>query len=491
MRLVAARFHKRTGGRVGSLGSHPFRYNGGMNEETNIRKARFWCGVGFTAYWSWLFCLLIAQVLGSPQEGLFQNIWLWCTGAHIVALVAVGLLARRFSPYACNPCVAASISAIMVAGMGLLLVGLSTSSTPLVLVSLMAIGSGTALMVACWGEMLAALSGEGEQRTLLLCCLAASIVLYLVLAMLPAEMLYVVLFALPIVASVALQLCAGKLESPIRTGAAGEGEEKLTSRFVLFCLVYSLPLGFFQVKFALVGSGLASWIPVLAPSLAVLALIGVVDVAAKRRWGSNIVPAVLVPGAIAGLLLLALFEEGAPQLAGVLIFSTQQLLTVVLYARFALLSSRGKAIPAAVFALGVGATDAGFVVGMVAGELAQQGARYLEFTLGVAYVVVLGGFLAAGAFRRKDQKADGDGSANGLAFSSGVDRTVRAVALECGLTAREEEVLGHLLRGKSASAIAADIFLSKNTVRTHVSHIYQKTGVHTRDELVELVEHHA
>ena len=72
-----------------------------------------------------------------------------------------------------------------------------------------------------------------------------------------------------------------------------------------------------------------------------------------------------------------------------------------------------------------------------------------------------------------------------------IAQRVGGFSSEHGLTAREEEVLGHLLRGKSTAAIAADIFLSKNTVRTHVSHIYQKAGVHGRDELVELVERYS
>lgn len=459
-----------------------------MSAGSNNRSARLWCGVGFTAYWAWLFCLLIAQVLGAPKSGAFQNIWLWCTLAHIAALALLGALARTRAPFATDLIVSTSSPVFMAAGMGLLLGALALSSTPLLLIALAFVGAGTAGLVLCWGEVLAALSSEGEQRSLLLCCLVASIVLYLVLAWVPLEGLYAVLFVFPVVAAVSLRLCTKPLEKNIEIEALGGDREKLTFRFVLFCLVYSLPLGFFQVKFAMGVGGLAPWVPVLAPSLVILVVVGAVDAFASRRWGSNVVPAVLVPGAIAGLLLLALFDDGEQQLSGVLIFSTQQLLTVVLYARFALISSRGKANPASVFALGVGATDAGFIAGMVAGNLAQVGAGTLELTLGVVYVVVLGGFLATGALQRRDAEAGERRSTSGIGFADDVNRRVRDVAVEHGLTAREEEVLGHLLRGKSVSAIATDIFLSKNTVRTHVAHIYQKTDVHTRDELVELVE---
>lgn len=463
-----------------------------MSDDPNIRKVRIWCAVGFTSYWAWLFLLFIAQVFGAPRQTPIGNVWLWCTAIHIAALLVLGLLARRLSPYSHNVFAIASSPASMAAGTGLLLAGVMMNSTPLLLFSLLLVGTSTACMVLCWGEILSALSFDGEQRTLLLSCLMASIVLYVVFAFLPAEALYAVLFIMPMVAAVPLEACVRALGPRLRpTETDGHEPEKLTSRFVLFCLVYSVPLGFFQVKYTMGGSGLFDWIPVLVPSLLILAVIGAADTLLERRRGYNFVPAVVIPGAIAGLLLLALFNDQDARPAGMLIFSTQQLLTVVLYARFAALSSRGKNNPASVFALGVGAMDAGFVLGMLAGEAASKSAWPLELTLGVAYVVVLGGFLATGIFLRKGSDLD-ERANSGSNFDTHGRPAYETgeLATRYGLTAREEDVLAQLLRGKSVSAIATDFFLSKNTVRSHVAHIYQKMDVHTRDELLELVDTH-
>ena len=49
-----------------------------------------------------------------------------------------------------------------------------------------------------------------------------------------------------------------------------------------------------------------------------------------------------------------------------------------------------------------------------------------------------------------------------------------------GLSAREMEVLRHLVDGKSDAAIAADLFISRRTAATHVRHIYDKLGVSSR-----------
>ncbi len=50
------------------------------------------------------------------------------------------------------------------------------------------------------------------------------------------------------------------------------------------------------------------------------------------------------------------------------------------------------------------------------------------------------------------------------------------------LTARETEVLGQLAQGKSYNRIGEDLFISKETVKTHIKHIYDKLQVNNREE---------
>jgi len=60
---------------------------------------------------------------------------------------------------------------------------------------------------------------------------------------------------------------------------------------------------------------------------------------------------------------------------------------------------------------------------------------------------------------------------------------VRVVA---GLTNREREVLDAIARGRSNTEIAADLYLSEATVKTHVGHLLAKTGRRDRVALVIL-----
>ncbi len=72
---------------------------------------------------------------------------------------------------------------------------------------------------------------------------------------------------------------------------------------------------------------------------------------------------------------------------------------------------------------------------------------------------------------------------------SGGDRFTVLVTAEVteppeGLTPREAEVLAHIAAGESNAEIAAALFVSEATVKTHVNHIFGKTGLRDRAQLV-------
>lgn len=56
-----------------------------------------------------------------------------------------------------------------------------------------------------------------------------------------------------------------------------------------------------------------------------------------------------------------------------------------------------------------------------------------------------------------------------------------------GLTEREQEVLKMYASGRSAVYIADELYLSNYTVKTHLRRCYAKLGVHSRQELLDLI----
>jgi DNA-binding CsgD family transcriptional regulator len=55
------------------------------------------------------------------------------------------------------------------------------------------------------------------------------------------------------------------------------------------------------------------------------------------------------------------------------------------------------------------------------------------------------------------------------------------------LTERELDICNRLLAGKRVPAIGEALFLSQSTVRNHLSSIYRKLGVHSQQELIDLL----
>lgn len=75
-----------------------------------------------------------------------------------------------------------------------------------------------------------------------------------------------------------------------------------------------------------------------------------------------------------------------------------------------------------------------------------------------------------------------------LTHEEEIDARCVQLADEFGLSLREQEVLGYLGRGRSQPYIRDQLVLSKNTVASHVKHIYAKLGVHSKQEVIDLFE---
>jgi DNA-binding CsgD family transcriptional regulator len=48
-----------------------------------------------------------------------------------------------------------------------------------------------------------------------------------------------------------------------------------------------------------------------------------------------------------------------------------------------------------------------------------------------------------------------------------------------------------MVKGRSLTRIQDELYMSKGTVNTHLHHIYRKLGIHTKQELLDLVEKEA
>lgn len=88
----------------------------------------------------------------------------------------------------------------------------------------------------------------------------------------------------------------------------------------------------------------------------------------------------------------------------------------------------------------------------------------------------------------RDTRTTSAAAACAADLTSLIDRSVSRLAEEHGLTPREQEVFALMAQGRSATFIGEELFVSTNTVRKHIAHVYEKLGIHSKQELLTLVQ---
>ena len=130
----------------------------------------------------------------------------------------------------------------------------------------------------------------------------------------------------------------------------------------------------------------------------------------------------------------------------------------------------------------------------IAGE-----SKMLVATFLLVYLLTCAAFALYNALTRRKRRVAPEGvtapeaqnpvTAETSAAQQGPDKSPAELVSDAhNLSQREREVLVLIMRGRNVPAIAEELVLSRNTVQTHVRHIYEQLGVHSRQELVAYVE---
>ena len=223
---------------------------------------------------------------------------------------------------------------------------------------------------------------------------------------------------------------------------------------------------------------------------------------------------ILMVGQVLAAFLLSEWAEGA-QIAVVITFVGVKIVAWALMAELALLArARGTAPAALVYAAGC---LAGHIGEGLAGVLSVFGFVNQGVLLIVVVALLVGAaaFLFTGEMGKYPDISDvapasdgGEGTAQVQAGSPcdgprpsraedpvvaqaaqpSLDERIGELASSYMLSARETEVFRLWATGHTLKYIQEKLYLSPSTVKTHVRHIYDKTGVHSRSEIVELLD---
>ncbi len=133
-------------------------------------------------------------------------------------------------------------------------------------------------------------------------------------------------------------------------------------------------------------------------------------------------------------------------------------------------------------------------VAMMAGRLIDAGATSagISVTALVVLAVLVATFIVATERRVSSpwgvqvRSSESSKEAQAAARQAALVKRCSELAGLYELSQREEEVLLLLAQGQSAGEIARELLVANGTVKAHVGHIYQKLGIHSREELLGL-----
>lgn len=170
---------------------------------------------------------------------------------------------------------------------------------------------------------------------------------------------------------------------------------------------------------------------------------------------------------------------------------------IVLWFLLATLAAQNKEGALASFSWGFGTSSLGTLVGAALG---MQGTKLAGDSVTV-WIVFSGLMLAAfltfvlvgmsstnlqSSIERVTDPADENSVST--APADRFETRCAQIAETAGLTPREAEVFQMLARGRDGTYIEKHLVISKSTVKAHVKHVYSKLGIHSHQELIDLVD---
>lgn len=239
-------------------------------------------------------------------------------------------------------------------------------------------------------------------------------------------------------------------------------------------------------------------------SALLVALVAVLAVALRGRLFVDELADVVMLALMAGLLLVAVGPADYAVVASSLLAVGASLFNVLMYAVLLALAGRNRLAGLSIMGWGAGlacfATTAGALLGRAANGLAASGGARALSMLAALAALLLVAYILFGMRRLSFKEtiegvespvASGAAEAGQPAQPATVDDLAgrcHELAARYGLTPREEETFAMLARGRNREYIEGALCVSRNTVKAHVKHVYAKLGIHSHQELLDLVE---
>lgn len=464
---------------------------------------------GFGMHWSWVYATTIDSqriFFGSahPQSSLVFYI----ISLVFLVLTSAGLgfwsmRRNRFSPEAAP----ARYRGLIVAATFLTVLGtaalpfsdLGTWQTTVVLVYAgSCTGIGSSILLVLWGQAY----GRVESKTVVLNSsigIAFAFGLYVLIAHLPIPVSIAVSSLLPIPEALLLAVVLSRRSAqiPMAFNKRNFQQGRYLIRLGFPVLAFGFSLGILrELSIRQVAQTMGETGQVFMLMAALLALVIIVIpilVLKKPEKGFFYRPMFL-----ATLISVALLPVSAvsPAANSIVLLVSYICFEVLLWSALSEQAYELKIPAIMVFGFGKALLSVGTLIG--AANLKASANLSSSFAFGsTAFILLLVTTMVVAYClwpQEKDiQKTDApvrDKAAPSLEDSKSIDiGNTCALLADCHmLSVREAEVLYLLARGRNATFIAGELFISANTAKSHIRHVYQKLEIHSQQALIDLVE---
>ena len=459
------------------------------------------CVAGLSLFLSWPYCVFsMASLFADDAHGGALNNLCWIVSlAVLVCALAVGCaLGNRLDSALEKPSVSFAAAAVQVAANAAMAVGGGIAGIfgeVVVVTGAAATGLATSLLHLCWGRRLGRLDPREVPVSVPVAYVAAFAETLLV-SLLPLDARLLVILVMILAAGAILGLLAvaerkGRESTPPGRPYAADEEEGaprpgafskvLTLNdyaTLLFCFVsVSLVQDVYNPQ-RMVDSSMFAFVMLVA---AVAAIVFVeVSLRMSRELTYDTVTRFLVPLCCLGLFLAAFLPRELSFVAFAITFSSMMASIMFLWISGVLYQS----LTTGGIARSLGVPLIVHYAGSLGGTLAVP----LYGAFGVAQVLFLLAIVLCSLVILRPRRSEAPAPIVVPAYRDVRPEAVRRIAQRTGLTEREAEIFGLYARGRDSAYICETCFISKNTVDTHLRHIYEKTGIRTKQGLIDLVE---
>lgn len=450
--------------------------------------------VGLACFLAWTHASFFVPAVTRSSPSGFDGIWLLSNVVTLGILGVIMALSASIDKAVQKRSFLIAVAAMAVAGTAVLNYGLMADNELLAHGGSLAASVSNMGMMVMWAQGYRTVSSVSSRKYVTLVAMGASCALYLIVLVTPPAVSAVLVAGLP--------AASGFAYARYRRGAKGQLVQKRSAKkftrsrllfaTLVFFFIISVPLNFLKTVSSSSSSSFVDDMGVtMALTLVVFSAACALEVFADRR-GTTLVPFIIMVFFTLSLVSLMVLPVGVGDVAPVFVFAGYYLFVSMMYYEMGSIIFTTDVSPSWIFALGSLANACGLILGALLGfGFSSIAPPYTAaVTLGITYAVIVSVFvfLPNSAYRIFVARVPLEIETPENILVEAIEQGCRSLAVACELSSREEEVLSYIARGRTLQTIADTMYLSLNTIKTHVKHIYQKCGVHNQEELMVKLE---